>query len=139
MKGAIIGRIHRNIRFEQAIESRKSYGITMSELFSKYIHDEKDVYTCPFDGQLKARHQIVWLIKKGDLIFYSKPTVSTFEFCRRFSIEDPKVFEISVVECDGSVDGSIIEGKYKKFDDIAAGSGTVHIRQSVRLIQIYRA
>ncbi|KAH8706945.1 hypothetical protein GQ44DRAFT_777606 [Phaeosphaeriaceae sp. PMI808] len=82
--------------------SKKSYGICISEPYSTHRHAEMDAYIDPFDGQLKAKNQIVWMIKKGDLLRSSQPTRASTQFRRKFSPNDSTEFVTNLVIYSGN-------------------------------------
>ena len=95
-------------RLEQSTEDRvrmlkcsESYGISISQPYSAYLHSDEAIYRDPFDDELKAKEQMVWLIKKGDLILSNEPKRASVEFCRRFGVRDPKVFITNLVTYRG--------------------------------------
>lgn len=51
----------------------RSFGITIKEAFSRRLHDNRDVYTNALTGRVQARGQMLWLAKKGDLVFSQEP------------------------------------------------------------------
>jgi hypothetical protein len=79
---------------------RRHYGVSTSQPFSAVKHSEDDAYVDPFDGEKKASHQMSWLIKKGDTLHATKPNSGSVVICRRFGIEDPRVFRTTIVACD---------------------------------------
>ncbi|KAH0552831.1 hypothetical protein GP486_006967 [Trichoglossum hirsutum] len=79
---------------------RRSYGISVSQPWSSFKHSLEDEYDDPFDGEKKAKNQMVWLIKKGDAILSSQPKHASIRLCRRFGVKDPRVFRTSLVVSD---------------------------------------
>lgn len=80
------------------LKCAKSYGISISQPFSAYLHSaESNSYSDPFDNKRKAKEQVVWLVKKGDLILSNEPKNASTTFCRRFGVRDPKVFITNLV------------------------------------------
>jgi hypothetical protein len=73
-------------------ESNRSFGIVLSQPFSPYLHADQTVYDDPFEKGRKVRGQIMWLIKKGDLLLSNEEKHAQIDFCRRFGPQDPKVF-----------------------------------------------
>jgi hypothetical protein len=83
------------------LKCSKSYGITISQPYSAYLHAERNAYKDPFDNEWKAKEQMGWLIKKGDLILSNKPKEASTKFCRRFGVGDPRVFVTNLVTYSG--------------------------------------
>jgi hypothetical protein len=79
---------------------RRHYGVSTSQPFSVVKHAEKYAYIDPFDGEKKAGRQISWLIRKGDTLHSTQPKIGSVVICRRFGIEDPRVFHTTIVACD---------------------------------------
>jgi len=95
-------------RLEQSAEDRvymrkcsKSYGIVVSQPYSTYLHAEEDRYRDGFDNEWKAKEQMVWLLKKGELILSNEPKQASTRFCRRFGITDPREFITNLVIYNG--------------------------------------
>ncbi|KUJ18836.1 uncharacterized protein LY89DRAFT_717366 [Mollisia scopiformis] len=65
----------------------RSYGISHNASFSEISHDTDDHYKDPLTGAVMARDQLVWLIKKDDLILSDKPKKDSFSF----EVNFPKV------------------------------------------------
>jgi hypothetical protein len=84
----------------------KSYGLSLSRAYSSYLHDKTDTYRDVFDGAWKAKDQMVWLIKKHDVIFSKQSYVNKAHFSRRFSLDDPRVFHTDFVEYTGDFEGN---------------------------------
>jgi len=89
---------HRNVTYVH--QSPKHYGLATSQPFSSFEHSEADAYYDTFDGQKKARDQVVWLIKKGDAIFSTAPKHASIRLCRKFGRNDPRVFKTLLVSSD---------------------------------------
>jgi hypothetical protein len=62
---------------------------------------EEDMYRDPFTDEWKSRNQMVWLIKKGDLVLSNEPKQASTEFCRRIGVNDPFEFISSLVIYNG--------------------------------------
>ncbi|KAF1993960.1 actin-like ATPase domain-containing protein [Amniculicola lignicola CBS 123094] len=97
------------VRLEEEVEHgvymtpcKKNYGICISEPYSTYRHSEMDGYKDPFDGQWKAKNQIVWMIKKGDLLQSNQPTQASTHFQRKFSLNDTREFTTDFVTYKGN-------------------------------------
>lgn len=46
----------------------QSYGIAFNPKYSRGKHWEDDMYTDPFDGEMRVCPQLNWMVKKGDLL-----------------------------------------------------------------------
>ncbi|KAI9764968.1 MAG: hypothetical protein M1840_007890 [Geoglossum simile] len=79
---------------------RRHYGLSVSQPWSTFKHSDADAYEDPFDGERKAKNQMVWLIKKGDAILSSQPKQTSIGLCRRFGVNDPRVFRTTLVTSD---------------------------------------
>jgi hypothetical protein len=79
---------------------RRNYGISVSQSFSSFRHSEDDAYFDPFDGEKKAKGQMTWLLKKGDMLLSNKPKHAEIDICRRFGLKDNRVFESKLVAFD---------------------------------------
>jgi len=82
---------------------QRHYGLSVSQPFSAYKHSEDDRYTDPWDGECKARGQMVWLINKGDAISSKEPKCASITLCRKFGRNDPRIFKTTLVSCDDEV------------------------------------
>jgi hypothetical protein len=80
--------------------SPRHYGFSTSQPFLARKHSEEDAYFDPFDGGRKARDQMTWLVRKGDVLISDKPKEVTVQFIRRFGVVDPRVFRTTFLACD---------------------------------------
>jgi hypothetical protein len=62
----------------------RSFGVTVSEAFSDIQHNPGDATVDPLTRTHMAREQLLWLIKKGDLILSDKPKVVKQSFTINF-------------------------------------------------------
>jgi hypothetical protein len=99
------------------IPSPRSYGLSLSQDYSTYLHDNTDAYKDVFDGAWKARDQMVWLIKKGDVIFSNAKRIQRSNFSRRFSLNDSKVFHTNFIEYTGDFEGT---SRFQKLASVPA-------------------
>ncbi|KAI9867895.1 MAG: hypothetical protein M1813_007717 [Trichoglossum hirsutum] len=100
-RGAIIRGLEKNRNNSISMRwCQRHYGISVSQPWSTFKHSNDDAYDDPFDGEKKAKDQMVWLIKKGDAILSSKPKHTSIRLCRRFGVGDPRVFRTSLVASD---------------------------------------
>ncbi|KAF2729144.1 actin-like ATPase domain-containing protein, partial [Polyplosphaeria fusca] len=77
VRGAVLFGIEQTARLNElsAPTAAKSYGVTVSIPYSRRKHDSRDVYTDPLTGRVKAKEQIIWLVRKGDLLQSNDPSV----------------------------------------------------------------
>lgn len=97
----------------------KHYGLSVSQPFSRSTHSEADAYHDPFDGQKKAKEQIVWLVKKGDAIFSNEPKRASTSLSRKFGRKDLRMFKTFVVISDD-------DEAPQRFADIPPGAASSH-------------
>jgi hypothetical protein len=79
---------------------KRHYGVSVSEPFSSFKHREQDSYIDPFDGEKKAQGQMDWLLKRGDALLSNKPKHASIEICRKFGLQDPRVFRTNLLALD---------------------------------------
>jgi len=94
---------------------RRHYGISVSQPFSTFQHSEDDAYIDPFDGERKARGQMVWLFKKGDALLSNKEKHASIDMCRRFGLNDNRVYESKFVALED-------EDAPQRYADLPSGS-----------------
>jgi hypothetical protein len=68
----------------------RSYGVSVSESFSEIRHDDRDLVLDPLTKTPMAKEQLMWLIKKGDLILSNDPMVVKRGFTMNFSEMSPR-------------------------------------------------
>lgn len=78
----------------------RSYGVSVSEVFSETRHQGKDLVIDPHTGKLMAKEQLMWLIKKGDLILSDEPKVVKQQFTKNFSATDQRKGQINLYAYD---------------------------------------
>lgn len=100
--GAVIKGIEEGSDLTSTGACRRHYGVSTSQPFSSFKHDESDAYIDPFDGEKKAGKQMTWLIRKGDPISSTEPKVAAMEICRKFGRGDSRVFKSTIVACEDS-------------------------------------
>ena len=66
----------------------RSYGVSVSESFSEIRHNDQDHFVDPLTKKSMAKEQLMWLIKKGDLILSDEPRVVKQSFTKNFSEMD---------------------------------------------------
>ncbi|KAH7330476.1 hypothetical protein BKA65DRAFT_434268 [Rhexocercosporidium sp. MPI-PUGE-AT-0058] len=96
VRGAVQKGLEQNIRPQSHRRSRSHYGVSTSQPFTSFRHNEKDAYNDPFDGEKKARRQMTWLIRKGDTLPSGSKKVS-MEICRKFGPDEERVFSTTII------------------------------------------
>jgi hypothetical protein len=81
---------------------KRNYGIVLNRRWSNYRHNQRDAFQDQRDGRWKARDQMDWLLKKGDLMLSGKPTVKGTEFHWKFSPQDATERSIKFVTYEGA-------------------------------------
>lgn len=93
---------------------RRHYGVSVSQNFSSWNHSELDAYVDLFDGQKRAKNQVIWLINKGDAIFSDQPKHASIDLCRRFGRGDPTVFKTNLISSEDNI-------APQRLDEVAIG------------------
>jgi hypothetical protein len=90
----------------------RNYGVKVSQSFSAFRHLGQSSYQDPYDGHTKAKNQMVWLIKTGDLVLSDKGNYSSVEIGRKFKMEDNKYFStiLFASEHDEAPEGHLYNG-----------------------------
>lgn len=78
----------------------RNYGVSVSELFSEIRHHHDDVRVDPITKKPIAREQLLWLIKKGDLILSDKSQEIKQEFTKIFSPSSVRKGELPIYSYD---------------------------------------
>ncbi|KAI9776338.1 MAG: hypothetical protein M1839_000418 [Geoglossum umbratile] len=78
----------------------RNYGISVSERFSEIQHDTKDHFIDPHTGISMARNQLMWLIKKGDLLLSDEAKVAEQTCTVYFSETGPRDGKILIYTYD---------------------------------------
>ncbi|KAN0071918.1 hypothetical protein V8E54_009647 [Elaphomyces granulatus] len=101
VRGAVIFGIEKPVLPTMSACSR-SYGVSVSESFSETRHDIQDRIVDPITEAPMAKEQLLWLIKKGDLILSNKPKVHvvTEIFNKTFSKTEPRTGTIPIYSYD---------------------------------------
>jgi hypothetical protein len=103
VRGAALRGLERdNPKLIQMRICRKCYGISISEPFSSFKHQERDAYHDLFDGQKKARGQMEWLLKTGDALPSNEKCHASAKFRTKFDRHDPRIFTVCLVVLDGN-------------------------------------
>jgi hypothetical protein len=99
VRGAVIFGIEKPVLPTMSACSR-SYGVSVSESFSETRHDIQDRIVDPITEAPMANEQLLWLIKKGDLILSDEPIVVTQIFNKTFSKTEPRTGTIPIYSYD---------------------------------------
>ena len=78
----------------------RSYGVSVSESFSEIRHSRQDFVVDPITRTATAKEQLMWLIKKGDLILSDDPKVVKQQFTRCFSETDLRKGQMPIYAYD---------------------------------------
>jgi hypothetical protein len=68
----------------------RSYGVSVSAFYSNIEHHSQDQVVDSLTKTAMAKEQLMWLIKKGDLILSDQPTVVRRWFTMNFLEKGPK-------------------------------------------------
>jgi len=82
----------------------RSYGVPVSETFSKIRHHHDDVGVDPITKKPIAREQLLWLIKKGDLILSDKSEEIKQQFTKIFSPSSVRKGKLPIYSYDDDDD-----------------------------------
>jgi hypothetical protein len=63
----------------------RHYGICVSQIYADWMHNSEQAVTDSFHGKQVVPGQLIWLIRKGDVIFPNEPIVSTLSVECRFT------------------------------------------------------
>jgi hypothetical protein len=99
-RGAVIYGIekanHDNVTFMTTCP--KSYGIVLNEGYSRYKNDRRDQYTDVLTNHVMAHRQLVWLIRRGDLLLSDAKKETEKEFILPFQKTDDLKFKLPIYE-----------------------------------------
>ncbi|KAN0071932.1 hypothetical protein V8E54_009661 [Elaphomyces granulatus] len=99
VRGAAIFGIEKPVIPAMSASSR-SYGVSVSESFSEIRHSVQDRFVHPIARVPMAQEQLLWLIKKGDLILSDGPKVIEQRFAKTFSETDPRTGTLPIYSYD---------------------------------------
>jgi len=99
VRGAAIFGIEKPVLPAMSASSR-SYGVSVSESFSEIRHSVQDRFVHPIARAEMAMEQLLWLIKKGDLILSDEPKVVKQRFAKNFSETDPRTGTLPIYSYD---------------------------------------
>ena len=78
----------------------RSYGVSVSESFSEIHHGIRDRFVDLITEAPMAKEQLLWLIKKGDLILSDEPKVVTHIFNKSFTETELRAGTIPIYSYD---------------------------------------
>jgi hypothetical protein len=78
----------------------RSYGVSVHVPFSDVENRAKDKEDDPITGTAVAKDQLMWLIKKGDLILSNKPKEVTGPVTMQFKESSPRTGSILIYAYD---------------------------------------
>ena len=78
----------------------RSYGITVSKPFTAIDHSKNELSVDPVTGKPMAKDQLMWFIKKGDVILSNEPRIVEESFAKIFSENDLRRGEIPIYAYD---------------------------------------
>lgn len=85
VRGAAIFAIEKStIALSKMSPSLQSYGISASASYSEIDHESEDHNIDSLTGISLAMDQLLWMIKKGDLVLSNEPTVEKRFFTKNF-------------------------------------------------------
>jgi len=76
----------------------RSYGIKLSEAYSGIRHNPSDSYTDSFTNRTMASAQMIWLIKKGDLLLSNRAKEAEEMVTFKFWEKDSRKFGLCIYE-----------------------------------------
>lgn len=82
----------------------RSYGVSVHAPFSDVTHDSRDRVEDSLTTTAMAKDQLMWLIKKEDLILSNKPKEVTATFTKNFTETGPRTGSIPIYVYDGDRD-----------------------------------
>lgn len=65
----------------------RHYGVCVSQIYADWVHNNEQAVTDKFRRQIVPQ-QLIWLIRKGDVILPDEPLVSTLSVECRFTSRD---------------------------------------------------
>jgi hypothetical protein len=76
----------------------RNYGIQYSPPYSKRTHDRRDTFTHALTGHVMAAQQLVWLIRKGDLLLANEDREIEQPLMGSFKAGESQIFELPIYE-----------------------------------------
>lgn len=82
----------------------RSYGVCPRVAYSEIVHDKRDLIEDPLTTTAMANDQLIWLIKKDDLILSSEPKEITADFIQNFTETSARAGTLVIYAYDGDRD-----------------------------------
>jgi len=82
----------------------RSYGVCTRVPYSETVHDKRDLIEDTLTTTAMANDQLIWLIKKDDLILSSEPKEATAGFTQNFTENSAKAGTLLIYAYDGDRD-----------------------------------
>ena len=106
MSAVVMGAVAKRLELNQGdcvymTPCKRNFGIVVNRRWSDYRHKTRDSFQDPKDGKWRARDQMDWLLRKGDLILSGKPKVVTSEFHWKFDPKERTERQIKLVVHNG--------------------------------------
>jgi hypothetical protein len=79
----------------------RSYGVPAYAPISDVAHSTNDLVMASFTKTAMAKEQLMWLIKKGDLILSNRPREVKGTFAINFTETGPRTGTVPIYEYDG--------------------------------------
>jgi hypothetical protein len=72
---------------DPSMMSPQHYGITVSEAFANHKHHPDDAIKDEYHGRKVVPNQLIWLVRRGDLLLPDEPLVRKFGITCKFSYQ----------------------------------------------------
>lgn len=76
----------------------RHYGIKINAPYSRKTHDHRDSYTNTLTNQQMAGEQLLWLIKKGDLLSADEERVVEHPLMGQFREDSTPIFRVPIFQ-----------------------------------------
>ncbi|USP81405.1 hypothetical protein yc1106_08679 [Curvularia clavata] len=84
-------------------KSRRHYGTSCAQAFQKYRHLKDDMFTDKFHGKKRARHQMHWLINKGQDLPALEGNHATADMSTKWWAGDAPIAHWKLFSCDADI------------------------------------
>jgi hypothetical protein len=84
-------------------KSRRHYGTSCRQPFEKRYRDKKDICYDDFDGKKMAKHQMKWIIEKGQDLLASEATHASTTILEDWWINEARTSEWELLACDADI------------------------------------
>jgi hypothetical protein len=79
----------------------RSFGLSVNSLYSNITHNTKDRVVDALTNTPMAKEQLIWMIKKGDLILSNEPKTVKSSFSKNFTEQDGRTGSFRIYAFDG--------------------------------------